>query len=387
MENSKNTKNLNVNPEQENEDSLIDVDLDNFLTDDESAAMEAAEVEVEDVEEIEEKKPRRRGRPRKNESLKKTARKKSANRTSKKATTVEPRTYAGTSSEKKRPKSFLNLLLFALIFAALVAAQFVMKMDNNNKETINVEAVEITAEERIVPNGQNTEKPEIAIDSEFVEPVMSDVIETERTEKRVEEDAIKETEEKIEAAVETPVKEESRAEVETENTQAGNSARKFYSNYYRPDPWTNGSSLDLDGPNARYKYKRQNRQKVVRKVYKPKKIKKKYYYDYETYHDRSAADTRYKHVERYPSGYEKYEVKETRRYPKSDLETICAPYYNNRPKSYRKVEKSPYRENYNRDNYTDRRNPWNSGGAQDLDHPTNQPRKVITKRTYYDYGY
>jgi hypothetical protein len=349
MEKSKDSKKMAENGENKVSSLLDDINLDDLLSEDYAGVMEGLEKEsAEDNPE-----PKRRGRPPKNGNSQAT---KAGKPVSKSVGVRRAATVSKKTTETKKPSSLANLILFAVIFAALVGAQFIMKMDDKKGENVNISAVEITAEEKLTD--EDVSLPEVA------EEISEDEVDTE---------AVATVEESEEAEVIEPVNESEVVKV-TEKVVVQEKAKEKVTevakpiarngNYYRRDSYTNGSSLDLDGYAARQRYRQDNYVKVRTRAHRP-----------ETY-ERSYSDTRYKAVERAPSrGYEEYRTKEYSKSSGRNLEAICAPYYNGTPR-YQK------RRTVYRDSYSDRRNPWNGGGVSDLDHPANQSGQMTARRQY-----
>jgi len=233
------------------------------------------------------------------------------------------------------PTSFTNLIIFTIIFSVLVAAQVaIMHIERQQKIPLRVAPIQITAEEPVdsfeVNSGEvvkleSGEPENVEVKEEVVKSgsVEVDSLEVQREEDVVE--VVKEPREEIIAEKEVEEKiEEKVIPKPVEKTVVKKKARRSRSTYYRPDPYTNSSPLDLDGVAAREHYKAGN---VVLVPAAP-----------------GASSTSIKTVKR-------------------SVEPPSQPV----ERSYDTIEVKNLREG----SYSDTRNPWNSGGSMDLDDPSN----------------
>lgn len=379
MENTKNTNNSSVNQESENGGSIYDIELDKNLSQEVAETIESLKNSDSSTVESSSEKPlkKKRGRPRKNsmsnEKSVKNGSKKIENTVESKSVSVtdeeEDVVVARTAKkrEKKSSNSAFNLFLFALIFAALVGAQFVLRMEKKDDEAVNVSKMEITAEEEIAVN-ENTEESQ---DTEVAAPVENKDVKAADEENKEAEMAVVQIEEKVSEEDQKPevvketvvIKEEVTANHYAEQTKSDSSSTMQRSyGYYSPDPYTNGSQFDLDGPQARITYLRQYKgeKKQAARTSAPRETE---------YVSTKSSMRVYDADGNYVGKITKDEVYKSE-VNKTDLPQTCKP-----------AERYTDTVDYNYRSYSDRRNPWNSGGVNDLDHPQNRMMKAVSTRS------
>ncbi len=258
------------------------------------------------------------------------------------------------------PTSLTNLVLFTIIFSVLVAAQItIMHIERQQKIPLRVAPIQITAEEPVdgfeVPesgsgevsaeggpaSGWDDDKDVVVGEPEKIGEAKEDVTEGQGEKVSTVIDEVTDIEPEAEEDV-IEAEEEKVAEVPVKKKVVAKKTRRSKSTYYRPDPYTNSSSLDLDGAAAREQYRAGN---VVLVPVAPgtssKKVKKT-----------------------------NQPVKSTSYSSRSKTEPV--------ERSYDTIEV----KNLHERSYSDTRNPWNSGGSMDLDNSSNRSKysKETAKR-------